>query len=203
MELNEIDYVGPPIDDPETLARLPEDLVELLEQVNGFRQFGGGLHVRGACLEPAWHALRSAMVGDDAFYKLYPDEVDPSDVPFAEDCLGDQYLLRGGLVWQLVAETGEVEPMDLTLEEFLQAAQDDPEEFLCLNPLSQYRRDGDALDPGELLSNMPPFCVAESAEGVTLEAVPALDRRRFLADLAARVRELPEGGTLRFDPPGA
>src|SRR4051812_2832298 len=99
MRLDHTTYVGPPIDDGEVLNRLPADLARLLHEVNGFIAFEGGLHVRGACHRPAWHSLRNAWVGEDAFHRLY-DGVQTEDVPFAEDCMGDQFLLREGRVWR-------------------------------------------------------------------------------------------------------
>src|SRR5688500_691944 len=106
MQLEHVTFTGPPIDDEEILARLPASLAGILRQLTGFIQNHDGLHVRGACREPAWHSLRDAWLGEQAFHRLYPD-VRPDDVPFAEDCLGDQFLLREGRVWRLYGETGE------------------------------------------------------------------------------------------------
>jgi hypothetical protein len=193
----QVSYVGPPIDDQETLERLPADLKALLNQANGFIQFRGGLHVRGACRAPAWHSLREAWEGEDAFHSLYPD-VNAGDVPFAEDCLGDQFLLRDEQVWKLSAETGEMGSLELSLREFFAAAQNDPVEFLSLHPLLQFENEGGKLEPGQLLSAMPPFCLAESGEGVSLRAISGDDRRRFLADLARQIRDVPDGGKIVF-----
>src|SRR5690349_12608125 len=112
-----VTFVGPPIDDEEVIDRVPPELADRLRQTNGFIWNGGGLHVRGACCEPAWHSLRTAWEGEAAFHVLYPS-VEADDVPFAEDCLGDQFLLRNGLVWQLAGETGDVANLGLTLSEF-------------------------------------------------------------------------------------
>lgn len=188
MNLEHVSYTGPAIDDPEMLARLPKELATLLQKMNGFIQFHGGLHVRGACLTPEWHSLRSAWVGEDSFHKLY-SEVMADDVPFGEDCMGDQFLLRGGDVLQLFCETGEVEPLEMTFKEFMDAAQDDPGENLGLHPLLQFQREGGKLQPGQLLDAHPPFCMEESADGVSLKAVPTLERRRFLADLAGNMHD--------------
>ena len=40
MELD-ITWAGPPIDDLQTLRKLPSDLAKLMKSVNGFVQFGG------------------------------------------------------------------------------------------------------------------------------------------------------------------
>src|SRR5437016_6339491 len=118
MKLENLNYTGPAIDDPEILAKLPKGLAELLQENNGFIQYHGGLHMRGACKAPDWHSLRDAWLGEHAFHRLYPD-VKPDDIPFAEDCLGDQFLLRGGEVWHLYAETGEVEALEANFKQFM------------------------------------------------------------------------------------
>jgi hypothetical protein len=197
VELNNLTFTGPPLDDEDLLARLPTNLADLLRQINGFIQFQGGLHVRGACGEPAWHSLRDAWDGDAAFHRLYP-EVRPDDVPFAEDSLGDQFFLRNRRVWRLAAETGEVESLGVGLGGFFEAVEADPVEFLSLHPLLEFQREGGRLEPGQLLAAFPPFCTKEAADGVSLAAIPADERRRFLADLAAQLRDLPDGGKIRF-----
>ena len=197
MELVHVNYNGPAIDDPDMLARLPKVLATLLEEHNGFIQYNGGLHVRGACKAPAWHSLRDAWLGPNAFHRLYPD-VRPDDVPFGEDCMGDQFLLRGSEVWRLYAETGEVESLEWTFEEFFENVEDDPGEHLGLHPLLKFQREGGKLQPGELLAAWPPFCVEESEAGISLKAIPSEERHRFLADLAKQIRELPDGAKLEI-----
>jgi hypothetical protein len=197
VELKHVTYTGPLLDDEELLARLPANLAGLLRQINGFIQFHGGLHVRGACREPAWHSLRDALEGEAAFHRLYP-EVRTEDVPFAEDCLGDQFLLRDGRVWRLAAETGEVEQMEVGLGGFFEAVEVDAVEFLSLHPLLQFQREGGQLEPGQLLVAFPPFCTKQSAEGVSLAAISADERRKFLADLAGQFRNVPDGGEINF-----
>jgi len=115
-----ITYRGPQEHDEELLARLPGPLRSLLSQINGFILMGGAMHVRGACELPAWHALEDAWTGERALSSSY-EAVDPEDIPFAEDALGDQFLLRGGSVDRLRAETGAIEVLGQSLFEFLEA----------------------------------------------------------------------------------
>lgn len=198
MQQANVTYRGPALDDRDILARLPASLASLLEQINGFVLLRGGLHLRGACCAPSWHSLRFAWEGSAAFCSLYPSVL-PTDVPFAEDCLGDQFLLRGEVVHLLACETGELESLDLRLRDFLQAAQDDPLEVLGLQPLQRFiAENGRGLEPGELLAAYPPYCFKEAADGVHIAAIPAEERRRFLAHLAQELNELPEGATLTF-----
>jgi hypothetical protein len=198
MELTFVTFTGPPVDDEEVLSRLPAPLAGLLRQINGFIQFHCGLHVRGACREPAWHSLRDAWLGEQAFHRLYPD-VRAEDIPFAEDCLGDQFLLRDGQVCRLLAETGEMEPLGVSLAAFLRAAQADPIEYLDLHPLLRFQQEGGSLEPGQLLATFPPFCVQASSGRRQLAAISADERRRFLADFAAQIQDVPDGGQIRFE----
>jgi hypothetical protein len=190
-------YLGPPIDDPEILERVPAEYRELLKRANGYVAYHGGLHVRGACLSPEWHSLRAAWEGSRALHRPYPS-VSPSDVPFAEDALGDQFLIRAGVVQRLQAEVGQVQSLGVDLAAFDAAVRADPDEYLGLQPLAQFRAEGGRLEPGQLLSVYPPFCVAESANGVSLRAVAAADRIGFLASLAAQLRDLPDGAAVDF-----
>ncbi len=193
MKHDHVTFTGPVIDDSEVLARLPKGLAEHLQQTNGYVHYHGGFHMRGACLAPAWHSLRDAWLGENAFHRLYP-EVKPDDIPFAEDCLGDQFLLRAGDVWQLYCETGEVEALEVNFKQFMEEVVDDPGEHLGLHPLLQFQREGGHLQPGQLLSALPPFCTEEAEDGVTVSAVTTAERRRFLAEFAAKMRDLPDGG---------
>ena len=185
MRIAGITWKGNSIEDVEILRELPSDLVHLLTEANGFILHEGALHVRGACLTPAWHSLRAAWKGSHAFHLLYNDLV-PSDIPFAQDQVGDQFLLREGAVHRLSAETGELEHMADNLQEFFANVGADIERFLNVG-LSH------TLEPGQLLQASPPFCLRESASGSSLAAAPAWDLILFHADLARQIRDVPDG----------
>jgi hypothetical protein len=190
-------YSGPPIDDPAILAQLPPDLATLLQAENGLIALSGGFHLRGACREPSWHSLRAAWEGPAALHRLFP-AVRPSDVPFAEEALGDQFLLRDGQVLRLGAETGELDPSGPGLVEFLASVRDDGIRVLNLEPLVAFLQEGQKLEPGQLLSSYPPFCVDAAKKGVTLRAIPSADRISFLAQLARQLKDVPDGGRVTF-----
>jgi hypothetical protein len=194
-------YVGSPIDDTEVLRELPDYLASSLRVVNGFIRYGGGLHLRGACLLPLWHSIRAAWRGSLAFHTLY-EEVLPTDVPFvpfAEDCMGDQFLLRDGVVFELAAESGQVRTLEVELPEFLTRAAEEPVEFLQMHPLLQFQAEGRQLKPGELLAAYPPFCLQAEGERVSLRAISTEERRGFLADVARQIRDVPDGGIVQFE----
>jgi hypothetical protein len=186
MELSNVTFRGPPIDDEPLLARLPANLQALLRSMNGFIQYHGGLHVRGASEGPAWHSLRAVLEGESALHAVY-EELRPEDVPFGQDCVGDQFLLRDGQVHRLLAETGEIEFAAAGLRNFFEMVQADPVEFLKLHPLLQLQSEGAVLQPGELIHAYPPFCTKEAAQGVSLRAVPAQQVISFHAAMAAQL----------------
>jgi hypothetical protein len=191
-------YVGPPIDDVAILGRLPAAYRTLLAQANGYVAYAGGLHVRGACLSPEWHSLRAAWDGPRAIHRLFP-AVSDSDVPFAEDALGDQFLVRNDIVHRLSAETGELESLGVDLATFDMSVRADPVGYLSLEPLEQFRAEGGALDPGQLLNVYPPFCVDAGGGERSFRAIPAADRIGFLASFAAQIRALPDGAAIRIE----
>jgi hypothetical protein len=197
MEIDGVTWVGPTIDAPDILSVLPQDLAQLLSQINGFVLRGGALHVRGAVRAPEWHSLANAWQGSRAFHLLYP-VVSPDDIPFAQDCLGDQFLLRHGRVVRLSAEHGELEPLDIDLSTFLASASHDPVEFLLSEPLLTQTGQGGRLQPGELLLAYPPYCTNQASQGTALKAVPAVEVIEFHADFARRIRDLPDGSRVRI-----
>lgn len=200
MKLDQITFLGPAIDDEEVLRQVPAGLQRLLKQVNGFIQFGGGLHIRGACQQPGWHSLRRAWQSHEAFHGRYAT-VSVEDVPFGQDCVGDQFLLRQGSVIKLAAETGGIEELKMPLMEFLEAVQLDPVGVLGLAPLLQFHEQGGTLLPGQLLNVYPPFCTGESAQGVSLAAVPAQERAAFLSTLSSELKSVPEGSPIEINVP--
>jgi len=118
MSFSDITWRGESSDDIEILAGLPQELVALLTEVNGFILHSGALHVRGASLSPDWHSLRNACDGAGAFHRLY-EEVSEADIPFAQDQTGDQFLIREGRIYRLEAETGSVQALCDSLSQFL------------------------------------------------------------------------------------
>jgi hypothetical protein len=197
LDLPHLTYSGPPVDDGQLLERLPSGLRAALEARNGCVAYRGALHVRGACLAPAWHSLRNAIEGVQSFATLYP-EVRPGDIPFAEDAFGDQFLLRDGQVWQLAAETGELAEIAPGIEDFFESVIADIGGVLGYEPVQAAGLAGGEVPPGKLISVYPPF-VAEAGEGGrSFRAVDGLEVRTALASFAAQIRELPDGATVQI-----
>lgn len=183
-------WVGGDSDDQVLLGELPDDLRSVIASPAGFILHHGAIHFRGCVSRPEWHSLREAWHGERAFHRLYPG-VFETDIPFAQDQMGDQYLLRGNVVFRLDAETGDVSRFASDLETFLAGIGDDITEYLNVGLDHE-------LPPGRLLHAHPPFCMAESGRGASLRAVPADELILFHADLARQIRDVPDGGKVTF-----
>lgn len=199
MQCDQIVFVGPPIDDESILCQIPISLQLLLLQVNGFTRFRGGLHIRGACKLPSWHSLAWSWHSSEAFHHHY-DGISKEDVPFGQTCVGDQFFARRDTVIKLFTETGYAIDLKMSVMEFFDAVEADPETYLNLSLLDSFQREGGTLIPGELINVYPPFCVEESADGVALAAVPIRERLTFLAELSKLYASLPDGAVIEFDP---
>jgi hypothetical protein len=125
-------------------------------------------------------------------------EVEPSDVPFAEDAFGDQFLLREGAVVRLRGELGELGDAAESLEAFFMALAAGAEQVLDYQPLLNFRQAGGELQPGQLLAAFPPFVLQADASTRELRAVDALEQRRSLARLARRLHGLPDGAEVKL-----
>ena len=67
-----------------------------------------------------------------------------------------------------------------------------------MHPLLQAIQEGKTPEPGQLISEYPPFCTSQSGEGVSLYAMDALERRSFLIKLHTQMKDLKDGEQLQF-----
>ncbi len=199
LDLPQLIFSGPPIDDPAMLTRLPPRLATALRERNGVLAYGGTFHVRGACREPAWHSLRAASEGPIAFHELYPG-VQSTDIPFAEDAFGDQFLVRAGAVLRLEAEWGGVAEVSGSLERFFASLVLDASAVLGFDPRQVLAALPGPLAPGQLVQAFPPF-VLKTETGIQLRPVPTDQLRRSLAILSHELRDHPNGKSVRVRVP--
>ena len=132
------------------------------------------------------------MDGELALYRGYR-AIKETDVPFAQDCVADQFILRDGIVHKLYSETGDLQSLDLKLPGFFAAIDADPVAFLEMHPLLQFEREGGSLKPGEVIHVYPPFCTKESGNGVSLRAMPVEEALVYLPAFARQISALRDG----------
>ena len=197
MRLTDSIYIGSTLSDKATFLKLNMEHQKFLKRDNGLIVFNGGLHIRGCVLSPNWHSLHYYWLGEGALYKTY-NQLTEEDIPFAQDCLGDQFILRNNIVYILSGETGELENLEVSLTEFLINANNDPMEYLSLHPLKQFFNEGGKLGIGELLNVYPLFSTKESANGVSLKNVPMMEQLNFLKSFYSQTKELNEDNRIKI-----
>lgn len=197
MDFTGITYRGGEIEDRDIYEAMPGILQDFYEQSNGLIAFEGGLQIHGCVNSPNWFSLRNAM----AFVHDNYDAVRPDDIPFAQDCLGDHYVLSGETVVHLNGETGEIDPLEITFEQFLIQACEDAVDFLSLQPLEMFRANGGVIEPGELLNVYPPFSMQSDDQDYDLKVIDAMEQRNFLADYYAQIKNLKDGQEVRIVAP--
>lgn len=154
MEFKGVIYMNEEPADEGLIERLPEDLAAFYKDINGIIAFNGGLQIRSCDSSDHWNSLERFWQGDDSFAKVYPNVL-PSDIPFGQDCVGDQFLLREDRVHLLSAETGEVMDMEVSFDEFLESCAEDPVDYLAMEPLVHYLSLEETLEAGQLVHVTP------------------------------------------------
>lgn len=152
--------------------------------------YSGGLQIRSEEAANSFYRIDTFLKGELALHKLYKG-VEPDDIPIAQDCFGDQFLIRKGKVFRLYAETGELEPYDLNWEQFLEWVNEDPIERLEID------EDLD-LEVGKLLFAYPPFCTKEG-ENARINPIDGKEVIRFHAKFAKELSALEDGQQIKLE----
>jgi hypothetical protein len=198
MMLQGVIFQGPPLENPSVLQGLPSELFEVLWQVNGFIAYAGGLHVRGFVESPSWHSFAHYHSGEMALHNIY-SQVREYDLPFGQDFLGNQFLLRDSEVFRLRADTGEVISLRVDLAGFLEAAKEDPVGYLSLELLALFHEQHGGLEPGQLVHTMPPLCLKRPDKKLAMKAVDADNAIAFSANFAKQISAAPEGVDVKLE----
>ncbi len=197
-EISGLIYQGPPFHSGELDSiDLPSDLTTILKQGNGFVCLYGGLHVRGLCSDPEWHALSAVSQGPRALQNHY-EAISEKDIAFAEDCFGDQFVLRNGQVHRLYAETGQLCALSLGLTEFFERMTDDTSDFLDLPEfLHNWYVEG-RLTPNRAVHVYPPFCMENTSDDYSFKPILRTELMEYHFALSRRLRDLPDGAEMEF-----
>jgi len=190
-DFQNIIYRGKEIDDKNTFEILPDYLRDFLSRQNGFVMINGGLHFRGCVLTPKWHSLGYVWFGELKLSDLF-DCLTKNDIPIAQDCFGDQYLIRDNKIIKLLAESGDLEFLEIDFDKFIENLKADPVRTLNVENVDKFD-----LKPGKLLSVIPPFCIKSDSER-SFKQIDAEERIRFLSNLSRQIRNLPDGTSIKF-----
>lgn len=180
VEFKGVTYLNHELHEKEVFELLPDEMRAFYREINGIVAYNGGFQIRGCGTGPSWNSLDDFWKGENALHKTYSNLL-PTDIPFAQDCMGDQYVFRAGSVWHLLSETGELDDLELEFDEFIDEVVEDPVEFLSLYPLLEFMETGEELQPGELLAPSVPF-TEEAGDDYTFSKQTVEHRLKWLAE---------------------
>jgi len=151
--------------------------------------YSGGLQIRSEETDNFFYKIDTFSKGELALHKLY-SAVRESDVPIAQDCFGDQFLIRNGKVIKLLAESGDLEEYELTWDQFLEWVAQDPIENLDLPENLE-------LEKGKLLFAYPPFCT-EQGGSASIKPIDGKELILFHADFAKQIEQVSDGQQIKI-----
>lgn len=144
-----VTYIGEPINDIDTFCLLPEYLKSVLKEMNGFSVRNNTYHIRGCVHFPDWHSLNEVWKGKTRLSNLF-DSIKDDDIPIAQDCTGNQFIIRQDKMFMLDVETGNIVDWEMDFPEFLNQITE-----LCYDELTDDNFNGLELEPGYVFSFYP------------------------------------------------
>ncbi|MBL1108802.1 hypothetical protein JK361_30175 [Streptomyces sp. 5-8] len=174
-------------------------LGELLRRRNGFYAFLGALHVYPT-VSGGDEISQSDWNSEDLWKGQYPG-LGQEYTAFAEDLFGGQFLYSESGVFQLDPETGEIEEISTDIEGWCAAILEEPE-ILTGYPLAEeWQELHGQLPAGKRLAPRKPFVLGGEFACDNLMLVNTVESLRWRAELAAKIRDVPDGGqiVLRYE----
>jgi hypothetical protein len=180
-------------------ANLPpnllKELVSLLTSRNGFFAFEQALQVfplddRMELDLKKWNSPN----GWKAEYSWLNDDV----LFFAQDLFGVQFCISNAGVQKFDPETGELEALAVSLEQWAQLILNDYD-FLTGHSLAKsWQIANGTLDFNNRLNPKVPFIAGGKFDISNLFSVKCEDGMKLRANLANQIRNLPDGATIQF-----
>ena len=170
------------------------ELDELLAQRNGFYCFEGALHVFASGLgERDLQAWNSPSLWRDAY-----DNMAEGCLFFAEDLVGNQFAIANDQIVLFDAETGDLEAVAESLEEWSAKVIHDCDYLTGYQLAHAWQEQHGTLEDNHRLIAKIPFVAGGEFALDNLYSVDSLKAMRWHGDLALQIRDLPDGAAIEF-----
>lgn len=163
----------------------------LLHCENGFLAFSGALHIfptpqarSGYDLE-RWNAT-------DLWRDAYGDLVDEETVFFAEDAFGEQFCFHHGQIFRFQAETGDLQPVADTLNDWAAIILERPEVETGCDLVRAWAQHG-PLGADQRLAPRMPFVLQGAYDLDNLYLADPANSMRFRGNIARQLHDVPDG----------
>jgi hypothetical protein len=173
------------------------ELSHLLARKNGFYAFESALHVFPACQKEGVMDLEKW--NDPSLWIKHYGDMALGTVFFAEGIFGDQFGIRESGIVRFEAETGLMEPIASSLEQWARLILKDYK-YQTGYPLAhKWQQAHGPLPVGHRLVATRPFVLGGDFDVHNLFALEAVKAMRYHADLAMRIRDVPNGAKIIFE----
>jgi len=185
------------IDILEPRGKLGNQLANFLRQKNGFYAFESALHLFPACR--AERIMNLEKWNNPKLWIEYYDDTAMDILLFAEGILGDQFGVKDGEIVRFEAETGLIESVAASLEEWAALILNDYK-YQTGYPLAhEWQKAHGPLPTGQRLVAIMPFVLGGSFDVSNLFALDAAKAMRYHGELALQIRHAPDGTKIKFE----
>ena len=193
-----LSIAGPSIGaaDPEVREIAELELRSVLTERNGFYAFDSALHV----FPTGWAGDEVSIEQWNApalWCDAYGDMTDGL-LFFAEDAFGVQFALHQGAVVTFDPESGETESVARSLEGWASAVLEDFDVLTGFRLAHEWQCTFGRIPARQRLVPKVPFVVGGEFQLSNLYLSDAMTAMRFRGELAAKMRDLPDGTRVRF-----
>ena len=171
-------------------------LQALLSRKNGFYAFEGALHVF-ADGDPG-HEYGLEQWNSEASWRCEYEGL-AGGVFFAEDVFGAQFCLVDGVISSFDPETGTLESMARSLDEWASMILDDYPTLTGYPLAHEWQRAHGPLPRGHRLVPITPFVLGGAFAIENLHVLDAVEGMLFRASIARQIRDLPDGTAVRLE----
>ena len=173
----------------------------LLGLKNGFYAFAEALHVYAYSQTDRYNEQEVVTWNKVSLWKRAYELTEGEPFAFAEDIFSYQFCFDAGRVASFDPETGELEPLCGTLNEWATLMLTDPETHLGYETAREWSKIKGSLRRGERLVPVYPFITSEGSVDLTnLYPVEALKGMLSRADFARQIKTVPDGQQVEIVP---
>jgi hypothetical protein len=182
--------------DFESHGQLAEELRNLLRQRNGLYAFESALHVFPAA--PFEHEMTLGRWNSFGLWRHEYGALTEKMLFFAEDAFGNQFCLHAGRVCSFDAETGALETLGKTIEEWIERILADYEVLTGFPLLHQWQVKHGAIPIGTRLMPKVPFVLGGQYALENLYVLNSVSGMKTRGNLARQIKDLPDGAQVEF-----
>lgn len=174
------------------------ELAEMLALRNGFYAFESALHVFPSTDSSSLAQMGIQAWNDHQLWRNWYEARTDGLLFFAEDILGVQFAIRGNDIVTFNPESGEIEWLTASIEDWVKAILTDYEELTGFPLAHAWQVVHGPIPNGKRLVPKVPFILGGKYEVANLFAMDALEGMRYRGELWQQIRNLPDGAQVRL-----